>query len=251
MQNSQKPLITIITVCYNEKNVFRTCKSIAEQTFQDFEWLVFDGGSNAETLNVFENFRQRIDIFRTQRDSGIYDAMNRAIEASSGKWLIFMNAGDTFFDEKSLENVYKKALFNISYSQNADIIYCDSLYHTKEGITFKPVFPEKLTFKFWIKNCISHQSAFIKKELFEKSGLYDESFKISADLEKWLCFKKSGYKFRHLEEMVSNYYMDGISAKDPLAEKERETILKKYFPFRYTLHTVIQAMRAAMKKIHS
>ena len=60
---SYKPLVSIITVCYNEKNVERTCKSIVQQTFQDFEWIVIDGGSNRETLEIFDKYKDRMNVF--------------------------------------------------------------------------------------------------------------------------------------------------------------------------------------------
>ncbi len=224
--DSKKPKITIITVCYNEKNLDRTLKSIVNQTFQNFEWIVMDGGSDKPTIDTFEKYKDRIDVFISKKDNGIYDAMNKAIELSKGEWLIFMNAGDTFYENNSLEKIctnHKNA-----FKKN-DILYCDSLYHNKDNSSYIPKFPNKIKEEFWKRSCLSHQSTFIKKELFEKYGNYDEFYKISADLEKWLCFQNAGCKFKHIKEIVSNYYVDGLSSNAKGREYERKLILDKYF----------------------
>ena len=221
----QKPLISIITVNYNEKNIERTLKSIVTQTFQDFEWIIIDGGSNPETLSIINKSKNRINILISEKDDGVYDAMNKGIKISGGSWLIFMNAGDSFYENTSLEKIFSKYITAI---QQKDIIYCDSIYHTIDNIKYKPVFPDKLDSKFWYESCISHQSSFIKRELFEKYGLYDKTYKISADLEKWLLFKQKKCKFYHIKEIVSNYYTDGISSVNESREYERKLILNKY-----------------------
>ena len=164
----QKPLISIITVNYNEKNIERTLKSIVTQTFQDFEWIIIDGGSNPETLSIINKYKNRINILISEKDDGVYDAMNKGIKISGGSWLIFMNAGDSFYENTSLEKIFSKYITAI---QQKDIIYCDSIYHTIDNIKYKPVFPDKLDSKFWYESCISHQSSFIKRELFEKYGI--------------------------------------------------------------------------------
>ena len=225
MLQKKEPLISIITVNYNEKNIERTLKSILAQTFQDFEWIVVDGGSNEETLNIINKYKDRIDILFSEKDNGVYDAMNKGIKVSNGRWLIFMNAGDSFYEAVSLEKIFKKYSFIL---RNKDIIYCDSIYHTIDSVEYKPIFPDKLNSEFWHNSCISHQSTFIRKELFNKYGLYDETYKISADLEKLLLFKQKKCKFHHIKEIISNYYTDGISAIDESREYERKLILDKY-----------------------
>ena len=221
-----KPKITVITVCYNEKNLDKTCKSIVSQTFQDFEWIVMDGGSDEKFQQIFEKYKYRINTFISKKDNGIYDAMNKAITLSKGDWLIFMNAGDSFYDEKSLEKIIVK---NKNAFKKADIVYCDSFYHRPDGISYIPKFPDKIKKEFWQRSCISHQSTFIKKELFDKYGLYDEFYRISADLEKWLCFQNAGCKFKHIKEIISNYSVDGLSTYAFGREYERKLILDKYY----------------------
>ncbi len=224
---SDNPVLSIITVCYNEKEVERTCKSITEQTFKDFEWIVIDGGSNAETLKILEKYKFKMDFFVSEKDTGIYNAMNKGIAQAKGIWLNFMNAGDAFFENTSLEKLFFK---NANSFKKNDVVYCNSLSHKDNGKTYTTSFYKKLDYPFWCENCISHQASFIKKELFEKFGPYSEEYKISGDLDKWLLFLSKGCKFKHLKNVVANYYENGISARNTeLREKERKTILDKYF----------------------
>lgn len=90
--------LSIVTVCYNEKDIGRTCESIVSQSCQDFEWIVVDGGSTDGSLEVIKHYKERIDILISEPDNGIYDAMNKGIRLAKGKWINFMNGGDTFAD---------------------------------------------------------------------------------------------------------------------------------------------------------
>lgn len=234
---SEKIPLTVITVCYNEKEVERTCKSIINQTFQNFEWIVIDGGSNKETLETLNKYKNRMNIFVSEKDTGIYNAMNKGIALSEGKWLNFMNAGDTFFEDETLEKIFVK---NILFLKDTDVIYCDSFYHGNDGSIKAGNFPEKLNYAFWNINCINHQAAFIKKALFEKFGTYDEQYKICADCEKFLQFQKEGCKFKHLKITASNFFLNGCSnVHKRLTNFEKGQILNKYFPFKYeTVYTL-------------
>ena len=207
---SDNPVLSIITVCYNEKEVERTCKSITEQTFKDFEWIVIDGGSNAETLKILEKYKFKMDFFVSEKDTGIYNAMNKGIAQAKGIWLNFMNAGDAFFENTSLEKLFFK---NANSFKKNDVVYCNSLSHKDNGKTYTTNFYKKLDYPFWCENCISHQASFIKKELFEKFGPYSEEYKISGDLDKWLLFLLGAfglYGFMFL-------YLAGLSKTTPVS----------------------------------
>ena len=90
------PALTIITVCRNEPNIERTCESIVSQTWQDFEWIVVDGASTDGTLDILEKYKDRIDVFVSEPDTGIFNAMNKGIRLAHGEFLNFMNGGDEF-----------------------------------------------------------------------------------------------------------------------------------------------------------
>lgn len=104
----KKPTLSIITVCLNEPLLQRTCESIVNQTFQNFEWIVIDGGSNEATLNIFERYKYRINYFVSESDGGIYFGMNKGIQQAHGTWLNFMNAGDLFINYNILNIINYK-----------------------------------------------------------------------------------------------------------------------------------------------
>ena len=214
--------LSIITVCYNEKNIERTLKNITSQTFQDFEWIVIDGKSDKKTLDIIKKYKKRINILVSEKDNGIHDAMNKGIKFATGEYISFMNAGDSFYSLNTLELVFK----NKNYSQ-------DILYGNVQIITDKKSFieynPSKITKKFIAFSGLNHQATFIKKSLFEKFGLYNTDYKIAFDYEKFLVFYNNNCSFKYLDLIVANFYRNGISSNKSKTDKERNTVRNKIF----------------------
>lgn len=215
---------SVITVCYNAPNLERTCQSIVNQTYQDFEWIVVDGGSNQETLDIFEKYKYRINKFVSESDNGIYDAMNKGIKLSSGEYLLFMNGGDSFYDSNVLQAYVDNGL-------DKDIIYSNVELMGERNRIIE--YPEILDTKFWLTNCICHQSTIVRKELFDKYGLYNEEYKIVADFQKWLEFiKLQNCSYKKVDFIGAKYSLDGISSdkkRRKFINEERELAIKKYF----------------------
>ena len=104
----KKPVLSIITICYNIKDeIERTCKSIVNQTWQDFEWIVVDGGSIDGTVEVLKKYQDRMSVLISEPDNGLYNAMNKGIVHAKGEWLNFMNGGDEYAVTDALERVFK------------------------------------------------------------------------------------------------------------------------------------------------
>ena len=197
--------LSIVTVCYNEKDIGRTCESIVSQSCQDFEWIVVDGGSTDGSLEVIKHYKERIDILISEPDNGIYDAMNKGIRPA------------------------------------ADVIYGDFNRMLPDGGVRKSEFPDVVDKVFFYNKSVNHQASFIRSRLFRRFGMYDETFRIAADMDKWLMFVNNGCLFRHWERYVANFYLDGISSthKQLLAEelgcihekrygrREEKTVLQK------------------------
>lgn len=130
--------LSVITICYNEKNIRKTCESIVGQSWQDFEWIVVDGGSTDGTLDVLNEYRDRIDVLISEPDNGIYNAMNKGIARARGEWLNFMNGGDAFCDKTVLEQVFGGG----SSRDGADVLYGDMLCrerYTKCRLPLTPI----------------------------------------------------------------------------------------------------------------
>ncbi len=171
------PKLTIITVCLNiADSIERTLESIVSQSFQDFEWIVVDGGSTDGTTSIVNKYKERIDYYISEEDEGPYDAMNKGISRSKSNYIYFLNGGDYIYSEKTLEKIFTRNLYG-------DIIYGDivDLSKTNGNPLFK--MPEKITKKFHFKKTIPHQSTLIKKSLFEKIGNYEKKYKIAADYD--------------------------------------------------------------------
>lgn len=220
--------LSIITICYNEPNLEETCKSIVNQTWQDFEWIVIDGGSNKETLDIFEKYKNRIDKFISEPDNGIYNAYNKGLKLATGKYLSFMNAGDSFYNKDVL-----KIFDCISNANDADVYYGECELSINDNINNAiSNYPKILSEDFFILSNICTQGMFIAKHLFEIFGGFNENYKICADYEKWLEFFTNKKRFEYLPIIVAKYDLNGISSNKKTKNKtsnERLEIRSKFF----------------------
>lgn len=221
-------VLTIVTINYNNLvGLQKTFDSIQSQTWSDFEYIVIDGGSTDGSKELIEQNPQ-IDNWVSEPDSGVYNALNKGIKKATGKYIIFMNSGDFFYDASVLEKVEK------NFSSDIDVLYGNSVYFNDDGYHRIETPPEKLSFSFFCDSGINHQAAFIKRQMFFDHFMYNEAYKISADWEFFIvtiCLQNASYK--HIGEIICYYDFSGISAKpENLAtyHSERETTLKKYFP---------------------
>lgn len=218
--------LTIITVCYNEPELKKTCESIINQTWQDFEWVVIDGASNQETQEIWNKYKSRIDKFISEPDSGVYNAMNKGINIATGNYLLFLNAGDYLYENEVLENIFKDKFYN------SDILYGNENLIIEENPTYIDYLPKKITKTFLYFSTVRHQAAFIKKDLFKKYGLYDENYRIVSDYEKWFVFLRNKSKFEYIPYVVSSVNTYGISTNPETIEigkSERNDVVKKNY----------------------
>jgi len=156
----QNPLFTIITVCYNNvSQIERTLLSVIKQSERDFEYIVIDGGSTDGTVDIIKKYQEQIDIFISEQDNGIYDAMNKGISYSNGTWLNFMNSGDVFSSDEILREVKQSGLLS-----KFDFIYSDFYVNR--------CYKLRLIKEDFQKGKLLHQSIFYKKKLHKQYGLY-------------------------------------------------------------------------------
>lgn len=220
------PKLSIITINYNNLDgLKRTVESVVSQTWQDFEYIIIDGSSTDGSAAYIESQNDKIDYWVSEPDKGIYNAMNKGIAKATGEYLLFLNSGDHFYDTTVLQE-------NIKYLQNYDLICFDIEVRgdtTSEIVTY----PEKIQFSDLCFGSLCHQSTFIKKELFEIIGFYDENFKLVSD---WKMFIVSLFKFNctyfKANAILSTYYLDGISSdlmNKKLLYEERQEVLNSDF----------------------
>lgn len=220
--------ISVITVNYNDKvGLKKTIESVINQTFQDFEFIVVDGGSTDGGKEIIEEYKEKIDYWFSEPDNGIYSAMNKGIKVAKGEFIIFMNSGDIFCNKEVLDKVKSNLV------DEFDIYYGD-YNRVKTNSIRKKTYPEKLSFSFFYTCSLSHQSTFIRRRLFDDVFLYNEDYKIASDWEFFIyaiCYKNIPYKY--LNTPISNFDFTGISSIEKykhVAKEERMQTLKKYFP---------------------
>lgn len=176
---NNQPLVSLITVCFNAGKVLEaTLLSAMNQTFQNFELVIVDGGSTDNTLEIANQFQEKIGYLVSEKDKGIYDAMNKGVKASKGKWLYFLNAGDCFYNNTVLSSIFEQAVPN-----EVQLIY--GQIETKNeptGINYIAGKPVQLT-DFYNSYPICHQATFSQKKLFETIGYFNTQFKLAADTE--------------------------------------------------------------------
>jgi glycosyltransferase involved in cell wall biosynthesis len=204
------PLITVITVVYNgAKYLEDTIKSVINQTYPNVEYIIIDGGSTDGTIDIIKKYENYIDYWVSEPDKGIYDAMNKGIDLTTGQWINFMNAGDRFFNYNTLFFIYQNVK---SLNSNYDIVYgkvgiinekgeIDAIYGLNEKDSLKKL-------KKYMS--IPHQSTFYRLEFFKKTGKYDDDFKIAGDYEILLrSYKNLQIKF--LDSILSLMLSNGVS----------------------------------------
>jgi glycosyltransferase involved in cell wall biosynthesis len=222
-----KPFFSIITVCYNEEeNIEKTCKSIINQNFKNFEWLVIDGKSTDNTLKKVKKYSKVISKLISEKDSGPYNAMNKGIRFSKGKFIIFLNGGDFFKDNEVLK---KTAELIKEDKESAEIYYGDLQYDNQETVSYRKSILNKDFFK---NKTISHQATFIKKQLFKRVGQYDERYKIVADFDFWIkAIIIHNVRTKHIPAVISVFNQKGISTNVRHMRQhidERNEVLMKY-----------------------
>lgn len=203
-------LFSIITVCYNsEKTIERTLKSVLEQSVQDFEYIIVDGASSDETLNIIRRyeplFGDRIKII-SERDKGIYDAMNKGIRSASGELIGILNSDD-YYEKDALERVaavYEGYGYTIIYG------LLRTISDGKEVMVYlkNPDFVEE--------DMIAHPSCFITRKIYEQYGMYSLDYPYSADYEFMMRIRKQDkIRFQGIYSILSNFTVDGASGSIP------------------------------------
>ena len=198
-----KPLISVITVVYNgEKYLEATIQRVICQTYDNVEYIIIDGGSTDGTLDIIKKYEDKIDYWVSEQDSGIYNAMNKGIDLVSGEWINFMNAGDVFYANDVLENIFIKNKFieiDIIYG-NHQVVYPHKTRLSRAG-KVKDI---------WKGSQFSHQSAFIYAS-FHKKNKYNLSNHIGADFEFFYKSYKNNQKFQYMDMVVSSISSGGVS----------------------------------------
>ena len=196
--------VSIITINYNNKaGLQKSLNSVVHQSSKNLEFIVIDGGSSDGSAEILKKESSKIDYWVSEKDNGIYHAMNKGILKANGEYLLFLNSGDFLVNAEIIESV-------IPLLHGSAVIYGNQLID--EALD---TYPDRLTFGYFFNHgTLPHQAAFIRKELFNKYGLYNESLKICADtvfFMKVLCKYNETYK--HINVPISQINLNGMSAQ--------------------------------------
>ena len=234
------PQITVVTVVFNaELLIEKTIESVINQTYSNIQYIIIDGCSTDGTVDVIKKYESMIDYWVSEPDSGIYDAMNKGIAHANGDWIYFINAGDSLFSEKSIENLQleKQNATDVLYG-NINII--DSL--TRLG-TFHNM-QEVIDIKFLLKTNVCHQALIYKTKLFVDFRGYEVRYQICSDYDKLLQIFLGDKLIKKIDLTICNYLEDGRSRKNyVISNMERIAIIKSriklppkyYVAYHYTL----------------
>jgi glycosyltransferase involved in cell wall biosynthesis len=207
--------VTIITVCYNsEATIGSTIMSVLEQTYKNIEYIIIDGGSIDNTVSTIRKYEQEFNgnlFWLSEPDNGLYDAMNKGIRIASGDIISFINSDDLFCDKLALEKVVKVFANN----SKLDSVYADLYYvsqYNTDKIVRKWISGEKRLFSLgWHP---AHPTLYLKKEVYEKFGLFNLDFKLAADFEIMLrFFDKYKISSIYLPESLVKMRLGGESNK--------------------------------------
>jgi len=207
--------ISIVTVCFNsEKTIEDTIKSVISQTYFPFvEYVIIDGLSCDRTLELINKYSKHLKFVVSERDMGIYDAMNKGIQAANGDVIGILNSDDLYFDQYVLEEVAK----SFDQDKDLDFLYGDIVY-VKQVDTSKIVrkWVSKRYFpKFFdYGNVPPHPALFIRKRVIEKVGLFNLDFKFAADYEYMLrLFKKYNFNTKYINRFIVKMRLGGATNK--------------------------------------
>jgi len=214
-----KPLVSIFTVVFNgEEYLEETIQSVINQTYDNVEYIIVDGGSTDGTIDIIKKYEEQIDYWVSEKDAGIYAAMNKGLQLSNGKIVGIINADD-YYMNGAVDRSIKTLLDN-----DADYTFGD-VRIIPSNIIVSATFPLKS--KIYQGMMYPHISAFIKKEVYNKIGLFNIQYKISADFDMAMRIHIGGFRAAYVERIIGNIHEGGVSS-DNLTKKENMDISVQY-----------------------
>lgn len=203
----KKPLVTVITVVFNGvEQLDVTIQSVISQTYDNFEYIIIDGGSNDGTLEIIRKYEEKIDYWVSERDEGVYDAMNKGIDLAGGSWINFMNAGDQFFDGMVIESIF----MNEMKHDEIDVIYGDVLVVYPQYNYISKVRKAGRLSDLWKGMQFSHQSVLIAAE-YIKRNKFNPVYSLAADFNLLYSAYREGRSFFYTGQILASTSAGGAS----------------------------------------
>lgn len=238
------PALSIITINYNNaKGLQKTIESVLGQSFKELEFIIIDGGSTDGSVEVIKRFSGHIDYWVSEKDKGVYHAMNKGIKQANGTYLFFLNSGDCLASNTVIEETVP--------ALNGEFIIYGDYQIAEPAKTWVKTYPDELLFSFFIEDALPHSgNLFIHRNAFKgELSEYDEHLKLASDW-KWsfLAVYRFNYSYKHIKKTVGIFDYTGMSAQPGnhiIVNEEKKKVLEEYFPL---LFKDMQNLLAVKKK---
>lgn len=217
--------LSIITINFNDHlGLDKTIQSVINQTFKDFEYIVIDGASTDGSVDVIKKYADKLTHWVSEPDTGIYNAMNKGTRMAQGEYCLYLNSGDFL----AADNVLEKAF---SYNFTEDIVSCNCLDFDDKHEWLK-VPPKNVSLFTFVGGSLPHPTTFIKRNILERLGGYNESYRIMSD---WCFFLEAMIiqqcSYRTLDILLTKFNCFGISSTSSIVEtKKSQEYIKNKFP---------------------
>lgn len=220
--------ISIISISYNNAlGLHKTIESVVQQSYTNYEYIVIDGGSTDNSVEIIEQYADKITYWISEPDKGIYNAMNKGLAQAKGDYVHFLNSGDLYASPNVLTQFFPEER-SIALLRGVQI--CDYGDRTDRWLN---IGNREITLYDMFINTLLHQATFIKRDLFDKYGLYDEELKIVSDWKFFFLAILGGEKTQFLDVDIVQFEMYGISTNKNHGVtllKERTQVLEEYMP---------------------
>ena len=228
--NNPHPKFSIITVTYNAGKVLEdTIQSVVFQTYRNVEYIIVDGGSTDNTLDVAHKYQERISKVISEPDKGLYDAMNKGIRMATGDYLCFLNAGDELHENETLQ----KIVFTLKGKELPDVIYGETAIVDEEGHFLhmrRLSTPEHLHWKSFKEGMLVCHQAFLTRRELALANPYDLRYRFSADFDWCIRIMKQSKNLHNTHLTLIDYLNEGMTTQNHKASlKERFRIMTKHY----------------------
>ena len=217
--SSQAPLVTVVTVVYNNaETVEQTMRSVAGQTYPHVEYIVVDGGSTDGTLDVIRRREEEIDRWVSEPDDGIYDAMNKGIGMASGELIGLLNSDDLYYD-----NTIEAVVQAYEAEGRPCVLYGDMYKFFDEDEPEAAFFRGDLTPQAFeaLDIQLNHPTCFVHRDVYARHGRFDTRYKTGADRELMIRLHRTGVPFRHVRKVLARFRMGGHTSSQTVWEAIR------------------------------
>lgn len=248
MHNHPTPKFSVITVTYNAEAVLEeTIQSVITQTYHHMEYIIVDGASTDGTLSIVERYKDRIARIVSEPDMGLYDAMNKGIRLATGDYLCFLNAGDSFHEDGTLQQM----AHSLAGNELPDVLYGETALVDREGhfVRMRRLStPKTLTWRSFKQGMlVCHQAFFAKASLVEP---YDLRYRFSADFDWCIRIMKKAHTLHNTHLTIIDYLEEGMTTRNRRASlRERFRIMAHHYGLASTLaHHAWFVLRAVIKR---